>query len=199
MLSACSLTGLPVQELDRRHLPALKRHFAGLGAEDRHRRFGTTLAASAVEAYVDGIDFAGGPVFGVIADDGSLLGVAHLPCRAGVAELGLSVLPAHRHRGIGSALLRRAVMHARNLQIGELFMHCLAGNGAIIGLARAAGMKVLIDHAEAECHLELAPGTPATLGQEMVERQIALFDASFRAQVVHARRLSELYAQTPAA
>lgn len=189
---------IPVQELDRRHVIPMQRHFAALGADDRRLRFGAALAPAALDAYVDSIDFGADTVFGVLADDLSLTGVAHLPCRDEIAELGLSVLPHYRGQGIGSALFRRAVMHARNRGIGELFMHCLAENSVVMSIARRAGMKLVIDHAEADAHLELAPATPTTLGQEIAARQIALIDSTLKAQVAHARRLAVIYSRSMA-
>lgn len=186
---------IPVQELDRSHGEAMRRHFAALDADGRRRRFGMAPAPEAIDAYVDAIDFDADAVFGVLADDLSLIGLAHLPCRGQSAELGLSVLAQHRGGGIGSALFRRAVLHARNRQIGELFMHCLAENTVIVDLARRAGMKVVIDHTEADAYLELAPGTPTTLGLELADRQLALLDATLKTQVAHARRLAELYSR----
>ena len=42
-------------------------------------------------------------------------GVVHLACLHGSADLGISVLSPYRGHGIGTALFKRAAMHARNL------------------------------------------------------------------------------------
>ena len=57
-------------------------------------------------------------------------GVAHLALLDDHAELGLSVLPGHRGRGVGSALFERGAEHARNRSVPTLFMHCLRENAA---------------------------------------------------------------------
>ena len=60
------------------------------------------------------------------------------------AELGLSVLPAHRGRGLGGALLERARTHARNWGVDALFMQCLTDNAAMMHLARTRGMAIAL-------------------------------------------------------
>lgn len=180
---------VPVHDLTESHRDLLKRHFDQLADEDVVLRFGSNINRDARHAYVDGINFERDAVFGVYADDLSLLGVAHLACLHGAAELGLSVLAGHRSHGIGSALFDRAAMRARNLQIIELFMNCLAQNGAIMHIARKAGMRIVVEHAGADAYLELPPGTPFTIGQEMAEREFARFDWALKANVDYLRRL----------
>ena len=165
-----------VHQLDRSHLPLMHCHFGGLGPEDRRLRFGTALPTQQIAAYVDAIPFERDVVLGVYGDDLDLIGVAHLACWPGAAELGLSVLPNFRGTGIGSALFERAVTRARNLQIVELFMHCLAQNDTILHIARKAGMRVLFEESEADAFLELSPGNALTLSQEMVDRHLAWYD-----------------------
>ena len=167
---------IPVQELNHNHVALLKRHFNALGADDVRLRFGTPMSSEQLDSYVDRIPIGKDIVFGVYSDDLALIGVAHLACWPGAGELGLSVLPQYRGLGIGSALFGRAVMRARNMQIVELFMHCLAHNKGIMHIARKAGMHIVQEHAEADAYLELLPGNPLTLGREIVERQFAFYD-----------------------
>jgi RimJ/RimL family protein N-acetyltransferase len=60
-----------------------------------------------------------------------------------LAELGLSVLPAHRRLGVGGALFKRAVAHARNRCIPRLLLHCLTESTPIMRMARRFGMDML--------------------------------------------------------
>src|SRR5262245_23734498 len=114
-----------VHRLNESARAALRVHFLALSSEDRRLRFASTLSAESVIAYVDGIDFDRDAVFGVRDDSLRLVGVAHVAFGDDVAELGLSVLPAHRGHGVGSALFDRAVAHARNRFVGRLYMNCL--------------------------------------------------------------------------
>ena len=180
-----------VHELNRHHVAAIKRHFSALGDEDLRLRFGAPVGVAQIDNYVEGIDFERDAVFGVYADDLTLIGVAHLPCRDGAAELGLSVLERFRASGIGTALFKRAVVHARNEQAGQLFMHCLTQNDAIMHIARKEGMRVVREQSETEAYLELPPGNALTFGQEMLDRDLALFDWSCKACFVFPRHVLE--------
>jgi len=134
------LTDIPVRELSRPDRAALEPHFLTLGPEDRRLRFGVPLNDDALRAYVARIDFERDVVFGVSDDGLHLIGAAHVARGDGHAELGVSVLPGQRGRGIGGALLARAHLRARNWGVRALFMHCLTENGAMMHLARKQEM-----------------------------------------------------------
>ncbi len=182
---------VPVHSLNDTHRDLLRHHFDSLVDADVRLRFGSNINADARRAYVDAISFERDAVFGVYADDLSLLGVAHLACFDGAAELGISVLESYRGNGIGTALFQRAAMHARNLQIGELFMNCLAQNGAILHIARQAGMRIVVEQSGADAYLELPPGNPLTFGQEIFEQELAIFDWTLKANVESMRRMTQ--------
>jgi len=137
--------------------PAILRHFLGLSGQDRYLRFGAYRADGAIRSYVAGIDFTSDVVFGASANGLSLAGVAHLARCARHAELGLSVLPAYRKRGVGRALLHRSAEHARNWGASSLLMHCLAANVTIMGLARSLQMEIVSEMGDAEAWLRLPP------------------------------------------
>ncbi|MDH5577231.1 MAG: GNAT family N-acetyltransferase, partial [Betaproteobacteria bacterium] len=105
------------------------------------------------------------------------------------AELGISVLPACRGRGVGAALLSRAHVHARNWGIGALFMHCLIENGAILHLARRQGMRIVAGSGEADARLELPPASPASIAQALFDERVGMFDYALKWQSDTARRL----------
>lgn len=153
----------PVARLGATCRDALKEHFAALPPEDRRLRFCTSVNADAVAAYVDRIDFARDGVFGVHDDDLTLTGVAHVAIDEFAAELGISVLPAHRRRGIGGTLFDRAVEHARNRFIPTVRMRCLTQNSAIMHIARRSAMDIVVDGDEADAHLMLPPPGRRTL------------------------------------
>lgn len=168
---------------------ALHKHFASLVARDLRMRFGREPDAQWLRRYVDGIDFGRDTVLGV-RDADRLVGVAHVALFDGAAELGLSVVPSHRRRGIASALFDRGALHARNRGIVELFIHCLSENQAMRRIARNAGMRVLLEGGDADAWIELPPATPFTLGQELVARQLTLVDLAWHSpwRTPHAER-----------
>ena len=173
---------IPVRELSMADRAELERHFLALGPEDRRLRFGAAIGDATVRAYVKRIAFDRDTVFGVGDDNLRLLGVAHLARLPGAAELGISVLKDHRLRGVGGALMARAVMRARNVGLRTLFMHCLAENGAIMHLARKLGMDIVTQVPEADARLSLPPADASSLFGEVLEQRVALFDHALKAQ-----------------
>src|SRR6266851_5414257 len=155
-----------IRELSKLEQPALERHFLALGSEDRRLRFGTGMNDFAVRSYVKRIDFDNDAVFGVLDDELHLIGAAHLGRGEGHAELGVSVLPGHRRRGIGGALLERAHMHARNWGVHALFMHCLTENAAMMRLARRQNMDIVAEAGEADAWLKLPESVQAVISTE---------------------------------
>ncbi|MGH8723794.1 MAG: GNAT family N-acetyltransferase, partial [Burkholderiales bacterium] len=103
-----------IRELSRAERPALQQHFLALGGEDRRLRFGAPMNDAGVRAYLARIDFGRDAVFGVFDDALHLIGAAHVARSDAHAELGVSVLPGYRGRGVGGALLARAHLRARN-------------------------------------------------------------------------------------
>jgi GNAT superfamily N-acetyltransferase len=177
------------RELSRLERGKLLAHFLALDAEDRRLRFGLPASDDTIAGYVERIDFARDAVFGVFDDELNLAGVAHLARAEEHAELGVSVLPAHRGRGIGGALLERAHTHARNWGIGTLFMHCLAENAAMMHLARKQNMRIAAVGGEADAHLTLPPASAASLAQAMLAERVGLFDYALKSQFDATRRL----------
>lgn len=181
----------PVKRLSRLSRDALLRHFLALEPADLRLRFGTVKSPAGIAEYVDGIDFDQDAAFGVFDDELRLVGVAHVGSMPdGTAELGVSVLPDWRGRGVGTALFERANAHARNRLIGQLFMHCLTENKAMMRIARKADMQIVTEAGEADAYLRLPPADAATIAREMMDERVALFDVALKAQLVAAKRLA---------
>lgn len=177
----------PVRELGPSDRRALATHFLALKGEDRRLRFGAAVNDYAIGRYVERIEFESDGVFGVFDEALELAGAAHLARTAHHAELGVSVLPAWRRRGIGAALLARAVLHARNWRAPALFMHCLRENRAMMHVARKLGMAIAAEAGEADAWLELPRPDAGTFFGEVFEQRVGLLDFALKAQVAGAR------------
>lgn len=178
-----------VRELSASDRSAFERHLLALEGEDRRLRFGLPLNDAAVRRYVAGIDFDRDALFGVFDERPALVAAAHLARCEDWAELGVSVLPSHRSRGYGGALLARAALHARNWHRRKLFLHCLRENATMMHLARKQGMDVVVEAGEADAWLALpAPDAASYFGEVFAER-VALFDFALKSQRAGARRL----------
>jgi len=145
-----------IERLGERDRDDLLRHFLALDADDRRLRFGTSVRDDHVRRYIGSLDFERSYVYGVRDADGGWLGVGHLQDETpGNAELGLSVLPHARGRGLGAAIFRYAVAHAARAGASRLYMHFLASNRAIASIARSAGMTMRSEGGEANAYLQV--------------------------------------------
>jgi GNAT superfamily N-acetyltransferase len=185
------MSTIPVQRLTEAARPKLRDHFLSLDANDIRLRFGSPLGSDAIVAYVEGIDFDTDAVFGVYEDELRLAAAAHVAFGTDGAELGISVLPGHRSRGIGSALFARAVDHARNRFVTRMYMHCLSENAAMMHIAKKSGMNICVDTGEAEAFLKLEPADQASISGELMGQRLALFDYALKTQAAAMRRITE--------
>jgi GNAT superfamily N-acetyltransferase len=191
---------VPVKELAERDRRRMLKHFLALKKPDRLLRFGAHTSDEQVASYVSGIDFSRDMVFGVYNRVFKLVAVGHLAFAAReeknsstekerVAEFGVSVLKAARGLGIGSKLFERAAIHCRNHDIDTLYMHCLSSNKTMMHIAKKAGMEIHRDHGEADAYLKLPAPSPATVLQEAMAEQLAMFDYALKANTRAAAKL----------
>jgi len=174
----------PVSAANR---PEILEHLLRLSPEDRRLRFGGPSSDETLAAYVARIDFARDAALGLRDDADALIGFTHVAGAGGAIELGLSVAESHRGQGLAQRMFERAVLHARNRGIGELYMHCLSENAAMMHIARKAGMRIVIDGPERDAYLSLPPATPMSVGEEFLEGQLVLLDRALASAVRHAR------------
>jgi RimJ/RimL family protein N-acetyltransferase len=182
-----------VQRLSRFQTGEILAHFGDLSSEDLRLRFGAPAGRSALEKYVNGIDFSNDRVFGIFDRDLKLVSLAHLAVvrDRDFAELGLSVAPGTRRRGHGEALLRRAATHAASLGLHMIYMHCLSENSALMGLARKAGFRIVASMGEADASKQLEETRPESIAMEMVNDRIALVDSVYMHQAKLFRTLAK--------
>ncbi len=132
-------------------------HLLRLSAEDRLLRFQGYLNDEAVEAYVDSLDWFSSVVIAHFVE-GEVRAAAHLSWTRGLVrtgEIGLSVEAGFRRRGIGTALLRRAMIFARNRFVSDIELLCMPENAAMRRVAAHLGLKwkVAAGQAETAAHL----------------------------------------------
>jgi len=181
---------VPVKRLSGADRPALVAHFLQLDDADRRLRFGSARGDDSLREYVAALDFDRDAVFGVFDDELQLAGVAHVAVSPDSAELGVSVLPGARERGVGTALFERANLFARTHYIRTMFTHCLTENRAMMRIARKTGMAIVTEAGEAAARLELPPAGMTTITRELMADRVALLDYAMKAQLTAARRLA---------
>jgi Acetyltransferase (GNAT) family len=95
------------------------------------------------------------------------------------AEAALSVQRTYQNRGVGTELLRRLIVLARNRSIRSLHMLCLLENGKVLHIARKLGAKVTFDQSAVEARLGLPRPNHLTLLLELLD------DASIVLAILH--------------
>jgi GNAT superfamily N-acetyltransferase len=126
-------------------LAAVERHLLALGPEDRRTRFLSRFGDAVISAYVRRIDPVAGILFGALdGPEGELLGLAEAyPTGApGRVEVAVSVLPAHRRRGLGRRLVGRAVAAGFAAGAAVAEFHFAPENLALARLVASLGGRV---------------------------------------------------------
>jgi GNAT superfamily N-acetyltransferase len=173
-----STRGLIVTAIVRLSLPrdrrALEAHFAALGTDDLANRFCHSIKPEAVSKYLDHWSAAGIPSYGIFNPDRVLVAVSQLAQFADELEVGLSVLPDYRRKGLGMALLYRSASYARARGLKALIIHCLTQNLPMLSLAHRIGMTVEISNGEADGRLTLRAATALDFWREIADDQESL-------------------------
>lgn len=151
---------VPIRSLTPRHRRRIAEHIIALPEHDRYLRFGYSANEDQINRYVDGLDFKRDEIYGIFDRRLRLIAMAHLailsdPKNPNCAEFGVSVSADARGKGLGTALLERAILHARSSQINMLFIHALSENAAMLKIARKAGAVVESFGGDVEAHLLL--------------------------------------------
>jgi ribosomal protein S18 acetylase RimI-like enzyme len=154
----------------------IRDHLLRLDAEDRVLRFGGYASAAHIAAYCERLDWSRVLVVGY-GTGGEVRGLGQLELiGAGwprAAELAVSVERPFQSRGIGTALLRRLVVAARNRLIERVHMVCLMDNGRAVRLARRLDGVLHFHDGAAEATIEPPWPTPWTLLEESLDAALA--------------------------
>jgi len=146
-------------------------HLLRLDKESRRNRFGGAVSDEFIENYAElsrGLDSV---MHGYFVD-GVLRGVAELrPLGkefAQEAEAAFSIEKPWQSHGVGSALLERTLLAARNRGIKLLHMACLVNNERMVDLARKFEAELTFDFGSVIGEVEAAHPTPMSVLREFV-------------------------------
>lgn len=164
-------------------LELFEQHLLRLDAEDRFLRFGARLNDAAIKAYIkrfsmfDSLNVA-------YLEDGVVRAAAHLAFSsgfpAGAGEVGLSVEPDWRLKGIGYALTLRAAMLAANRGVDQIQVFCMPDNKAMQAIARKLDGNILREGDLLEGAIRVLPATPFTYLREGIDQSEGVFEAFFQ-------------------
>jgi len=146
-------------------------HLLRLDKDSRRNRFGGAVSDEFIENYIElslGLDAV---IHGFFVD-GILRGVAELrPLGNGFAEeaeAAFSIETPWQSNGVGTALLERTLLAARNRGIKLLHMACLVNNARMIELARKFEAELKFDFGSVIGEVEAAHPTPLSVWRELV-------------------------------
>ena len=146
-------------------------HLLRLDRDSRHSRFGGAVADDFIRGYVDTMFGLKAIVHGFFVD-GVLRGAAELrplgPGFAREAEAALSIETPWQSHGVGSVLLDRTLLTARNRGVRKLHMACLANNRRMQDLARKFSAELSFDFGSVAGELAAPGPTPLSVLREFL-------------------------------
>ena len=168
---------------------AYRDHLLRLDNESRYRRFSGTVSDEIIARHAATASGAGVVVHGFFVD-GVLRGAAELrrsgPVLSREGEAAFSIEQPWQSHGVGTELLERTLLSARNRGITHLKMHCLANNRRMQQLARkfeaglsfdfgGVGGKVVPPRSTALSLMREAINDSHDVARAMLEAQSRLF------------------------
>ena len=147
---------------------AYRDHLLRLDHDSRYRRFSGTVSDDFIARHAATANDAGVVVYGFFFD-GVLRGAAELRPMGtftSEAEAAFSVEQPWQSHGIGTVLLERTLLSARNRGIKSLHMHCLAENQRMQQLARKFDAELSFDFGSVIGEVDPPTSTPLSLLRE---------------------------------
>ena len=146
-------------------------HLLRLDAESRRNRFGGAVSEEFIRKYADLSGSLDAVIHGFFVD-GMLRGAAELrPLGSAFtdeAEAAFSIEQPWQSHGVGTALLSRTLLAARNRRYKLLHMACLAENQRMQQLARKFDADLTFDFGSVVGEVEAPHPTPMSVMREMI-------------------------------
>jgi RimJ/RimL family protein N-acetyltransferase len=161
-----------------------RQHLLRLDRESRTRRFGGAVSDEVLIRHAATINQFGVVVYGYFLE-GVLRGAAELRPEgplARTAEAAFSIERPWQSLGVGTALLQRVLLTARNRGIKRLQMQCLADNRRMQELARKFAAEFTFDFGSVVGEIGPRGSTPLSLMREWIDDSYGAAEAVLDAQ-----------------
>lgn len=146
-------------------------HLLRLDSASRHSRFGGAVSDDYIRAHTKDLNHLDAVLHGFFVD-GVLRGAAELrqigPRSRREAEAAFSIEQPWQSHGVGSALLERTLLAARNRGVRLLHMDCVAHNKRMQQLARKFDAELKFDFGTVVGEVQAARATPLSVIREAV-------------------------------
>jgi len=160
-------------------------HLLRLDPESRRNRFAGTVSDEFVHDYAD-LSFGIDAIIHGFFVNGTLRGAAELrpigTPLSGEAEAAFSIEKPWQSHGVGSLLLERTLLAARNRGLKFLHMACLADNKRMQQLARKYEAELSFDFASVIGEVSTPRPTPLSLMRELLADSHGFATAMFDVQ-----------------
>ena len=186
-MSTDAPTNVSIRKLWPHEAERFRDHLLRLDKESRRLRFAHGVADTFIEDYARRMSDMGAIVIGAVVG-GELRAVAELRKLGDTwgreAEAAFSVERPYQEQGLGSELMSRVIIAARNRGVHLLYISCLAENAKMQAIARKHDAELKFEYGEVVG--EIVPDSPDyfSLVAEAVEDRIgymmAVFDLSAR-------------------
>jgi GNAT superfamily N-acetyltransferase len=164
---------------------AYRDHLLRLDRDSRHRRFSGTVSDDVIARHAATADDLGTVVHGFFVE-GVLRGAAELRHINGMfsreAEVAFSIEQDWQSHGVGTALLERTLLTARNRRITSLRMDCLVENRRMQQLARKFEADLKFDFGSVVGEVDPTRFTPLSVMREWMDDAHGVAAAMFDAQ-----------------
>ena len=148
---------------------AVRKFYLSLSADDRRKRFCSTLTDDTISSYVDRLDFSRNTVLAAFDEQVQIVGLAELVRGEKSSEMAFSVRPDRRGQKIGTKLIQRLILRARICGISKVFVMFLSDNTPMRRMAIRAGMGLSVADGEAYAERELQVPGAQELAQWFVQ------------------------------
>ena len=164
---------------------AYRDHLLRLDPDSRRNRFAGAVSDQFVTDYAN-LSFGIDAVIHGFFVDGTLRGAAELrPIGAPItreAEAAFSIEKPWQSHGVGSVLLERTLLAARNRGIKNMHMACLANNRRMVDLAKKFEAELSFDFGSVIGEVEAPHPTPMSVWREVIADAHGFATAMFDVQ-----------------
>src|SRR5262245_29701104 len=102
-----------IRELYEEESRKVQAFLLALSDQDRYWRFGRVMSDAALRQYVARIDWDNSVLLGAFDNRAELVGILELADVGSISEIAVAVAPLYRTRGVGKALMDRALLKAK--------------------------------------------------------------------------------------
>ncbi len=173
-----------VRKLWGADVEAYRDHLLRLDPESRRNRFGGGVADEFIRRHAEATFQPENVLYGFFVN-GTLRGAAELrpfDGGGGQAEAAFSIEQPWQSHGVGTELLERVLLAARNRGIKQLHITCLLDNHRMQQLARKFDAELRRDYDSVVGEVEAPYPTPMSLMREMIADGAGLAKALLDAQ-----------------